>query len=248
MILLPTLNRIEKLKNFVGSMLATKTSSPGLVITDHADYEMNKASYEALELPLGWEILQTTAISMGDKCREAWPLVKSAAWVMITNDDHFAVTPEWDKKLLAKLDGTNFTSANDRWLSPSKATTATAWSVPLLETLGWPIYPPCLQHLFIDDLWENLGRATGCWRPVMSAVVEHHHVLNGRGKDDETHQKVYSPKAWDHDKAVFDNFMKYDFADCVEKIKKLQNKTPSQRWNPKVEGKSNGLLEDKKGN
>lgn len=244
MILLPTLNRIEKLTNFLKSVFDTQTLSPGLILVDKEDFEKNKNGYSNVKIPDNWEIVQTDAITMGDKCREIWPRVKDCEWVMLVNDDHFCVTPKWDQILISKLDGTNFVSANDRWISPAKATTATAWSMPLLNALGWPIYPPGLKHLFIDDLHEQLGKATGCWRPVMSAVVEHHHVLNGKGAMDQTHQKVYSQKSWDNDRAVFENIMKHDFADCVAKIQKLQNCLPASRYNPKVE-RSNGLLKDK---
>lgn len=245
--LLPTLNRLEKLQTFLNSAIATRTSTPGRILVDMDDYDANREAYEALRMPSGWRVVDGDGVTMGDKCRESVLLDDlEQEWVGILNDDHFCVTACWDQRLIAKLDGTNFVSANDRWIAPTKATTATAWSMPLLRALGWPIYPPGLQHLFIDDLWENLGRATGCWRPVMSAVVEHHHVLNGRGKDDDTHQKVYAPKAWDHDRAIFDNFMKYDFADCVEKIKKLQNKPPAERYNPLVRGKDYGQGKDQK--
>jgi hypothetical protein len=138
----------------------------------------------------------------------------------------------WDVKLRDRLDGKNFVSSNDRWMAPMKAATATAWSMPLLEALGWPIYPPGLQHLFIDDIFEAIGRGAGCWRICMDVVVEHRHVLNGRGAKDETHDKVYSQKAWDRDHATFELFMKHDFQEVIKKVQALQGDIPMQRWNP----------------
>ncbi len=235
--LLPTLNRIEKLRAFLMSAKAAGTVTPGLVLIDKEDYSINRRDYDDLEaayMPDGWAFYITDAVSMGDKCREAFGagMVVGCDWVGILNDDHYVVTPNWDKLLIAKLDGKNFVSANDRWVAPTKATTATVWSKPLLDILGWPIYPPGLQHLFIDDLWEHLGRQTGCWRVAMNVVVEHRHVIKDPKIEDDTHRKVYNQKSWDMDKAIFDNFMKHDFNLVVQKIKDFQNYLPQQSYNP----------------
>lgn len=235
MILLPTLDRIKKLKTFMKSATDAKTSSPGMVLVDTNDYIKNEIEYrdmEAHHFPKGFKIHITEAKTMGGKCREIWPRVKDCDWVMIVNDDHFIVTPEWDKLLVGALNGKNFASSNDRWMSPMKAATATAWSMPLLNALGWPIYPPDLQHLFIDDAFEHLGRATGCWRICMNVIVEHHHVIKDPSITDATHDKVYNQRSWDMDKAVFDNFMKHDFAAAVERIKALQDLVPNQSTVP----------------
>lgn len=228
----PTLNRVEKLKNFIESAIAAETTTPGLLLIDHQDWAFNEKAYKELPLIPGWQFRLTKGVTMGEKVREVWHEVEHRNWVGILNDDHHIVTKHWDLKMLNKLDGKNFVSANDRWVAPRKATTATLWSMDLLKCLGWPIFPPGLHHLYIDDLWENLGRQTGCWRPIMSVVVEHHHVYAGRAEEDDTHRKVYSQKAWDTDTATFQNFMKHDFEAAVAKIKVFQDKLPGQRYKP----------------
>lgn len=249
--LLPTLDRIDKLKVFLETAKIAKTCTPGMVLVDEEDMTKNKEHYEVLDLPNNWIVMVTKAITMGDKVREVWPSVVNyrSRWVGLLNDDHYIVTPEWDRILVSALDGKNFTSSNDRRMAPMKAATATAWSMDLLNAVGWPIYPPELKHLFIDDVWENLGRMTGCWRVCMNAVVEHKHVLFGTGSRDETHNKVYGAefpqkpgRLWDMDKAVFENFMKHDFNDVVQKIKKLQDRPRHQTFNPNYSKRSIGLL------
>lgn len=240
--LLPTLNRTEKLKNLFEASIKTEVSTPCLVIVDHKDWEENKDKYEALALPKSWEYRQTASRTMGDKIREVWPEVvrRGRKWVGVLNDDHHPMTNKWDRVLLEMLDGKNFTSANDRsprtFLMP---VTATAWSMDLLKAIEWPIYPPGLTHLFIDDVWRDLGRACGCWRIETRAVVMHNHVLFGTGVKDETHNVVYgeefpqkSSRMWDHDKAIYENFMKHDFPQTVEKIKRFQNHIQGQRFSP----------------
>ncbi len=238
--LLPTLNRIEKLKAFLKSAQDTGVTTPGRVVIDKGDFATHQEAYVEINnslLPPSWALEITDAVSMGDKCREVIPKLKpETQWVGLLNDDHFCVTKEWDKLLIAKLDGQNFVSANDRTVNAFRLpVTATAWSMPLLQSLGWPIYPPFLQHLFIDNIWLDFGRAAGCWRMVASAVVEHNHVLHGKGADDETHQKVYNKESWQKDEQGYLAFKNSpDFNLAVQKIKQFQGYSPGQQWNPKV--------------
>ncbi len=224
MILLPTLNRPDQLRQFLDSAIKAKTASPGMVIVDNEDNVKNGEAYEELLIKveqLGWNYAFTDAVSMGDKIREVWPKVTENPdryWVCVLNDDHRIVTEYWDKKLITHLDGANFVSCNDRWAAPMKAAGATIWSIDLLKHLDWPIYPPKLQHLFIDDLWEKVGRSSGCWKVLMNVVVEHHHAMKGESPQDETYRKVYAKTAWDADQAIFNAFMQNDFQKTVEKI------------------------------
>lgn len=240
--LLPTLNRTEKLKTFLKSALDMETTCPGRILIDQNDFTQHQKEYVELNnefLPNGWALEITQAVTMGDKCREYIPKLKpETTWVGLLNDDHFCASKHWDQKLIAKLDGKNYVSANDRTLNAFRLpVTATAWSMPLLRHLGWPIYPPFLQHLFIDNLWLELGKATGCWRMVASAIVEHHHVLHGKAQEDETHRKTYNQEAWAHDQQNHEMFMKTDFPAVVQKIKQFQDFLPGGEWNPKVSNK-----------
>ncbi len=233
--LLPTLNRIKKLQTFLNSAIENETSTPGLILVDEKDLDAHVAEYSSLKMPSNWDIFMTgDAITMGDKIRKVWPHLTNENWVGLLNDDHFIATKNWDQKLLKKLDGKNFIHANDNWRCPTIATTATVWSKPLLDCVDWPIYPPGLNHLYIDDLWTNLGKATGCWRPVMSVIVEHHHALKGEMEQDETFHKVYDDyfAGNSRDTSVYELFMKHDFAPTVQKIKAFQDELPGQRYKP----------------
>lgn len=229
MTLLPTLNRVKLLRNFLESAVDAKTSTPGLIIVDHEDYKKNVKAYCDMVRPPNWVFVETDAITMGDKIREVWPRVKDCKWVNLLNDDHFIRTKEWDKKLIAKLDGTNFVTCNDNWMSPTKAAGATMWSMGLLNAVGIPIYPKGMQHLFIDDTWEAIGRATGTWHVDHSVLIEHHNQLKTPGQRDDTFNKVYGDGAdltkgphWENDQKVHVDFMTNDFPQIRNKIRKLR--------------------------
>jgi len=226
MTLLPTRRRPELLTQFLKSALEAETSTPGMVIVDKKDWKENEDVYEDIRqhLPKDWDYWVVGVESMSDKIRWVWPHLKESKWVNVLNDDHVIVTKNWDTKLLKYLNGHNFVTCNDRWMAPQKATGATIWSMPLLEAVGFPIYPTGLQHLFIDDVWEKIGKSTGCWHIEMSVIILHKHAIKGESDKDETYFKIYNKKAWDYDTEHFEHFMKDEFRDVVKKVIALESK------------------------
>lgn len=233
MTLLPTLNRISLLKKFVDSLNWAETTTPGLIIVDEQDYIKNEKGYNEVlgMIPENWAFTLTKAVKMGDKIREVWQQVldSGCSWVNLLNDDHVIKTKYWDKKLLQRVDGTNFVTCNDGWMSPAKAAGATIWSMELLKAIDVPIYLPGMQHLFIDDLWENIGRSTGCWDIDHSVLIEHHNQLKTPDQRDSTFYEVYGKgpdmtqnEMWKNDNKIFTDFMQKDYIHVRNKIRKLR--------------------------
>lgn len=231
MTLLPTLNRIKLLENFLRSAIECNTTSPGLIIVDKNDWAKNEVAYKALQLPNGWEFFLSESVKMGDKIREAYPeaIKRGAKWINILNDDHEIKTQNWDQILEKKLDGTNFVTCQDKWMSPYKAAGATMFSLGLIEAVGFPIYPPGMKHLFIDDLWETIGRGTGVWDIDHSVTIEHHNQLKTPDKRDSTFTEVYGRDSdltknelWKNDEKVFHDFLRNDYINVRNKIRKLR--------------------------
>lgn len=195
--LVPSRRRITKLRNFLHSAIDAETSTPGIVIVDNQDYMDNRAAYDRMEMPPGWKFVMTEAVGMGPKIRQVWDAhVKGGLWVGILNDDHFIVTKGWDVRLINQLNGKNFLTCNDRWNAPQRAAGATVFSMPLMEAFGFPMFPEGIDHLGIDDVFETIGKNTGCWEVDMSVIVEHHHAFKNPDLVDETHKAVYSGQPW----------------------------------------------------
>lgn len=234
MTLLPTLNRLKLLERFLDSAVACNTTSPGLVIVDENDWIKNQDKYQSLTMPKDWGYLISKGVKMGDKCREAWEnVIKSGSeWVCLLNDDHIIKTKNWDQILSKHIDGTNFISCNDGWMSPYKAAGATMFSVKLLEELDLPIYPPKMKHLFIDDFWEAIGRGNGIWEIDHSVLIEHHNQLRTPTERDSTFYEVYGrnqdltqSELWKHDEQVYKDFMRTEYLTVRDKIRKLRGMT-----------------------
>ena len=226
--LIPSRNRKDLLTKFLQSAVDANTTTDGLILIDEEDWE--KTDYKSISKPESYRFEVTHGKTMGDKIREIWPKVKDYKSVCLLNDDHFIKTKDWDKKVQTKIFGYNFVSTEDNWRSPQKASGATVWSMELLETLGWPIYPPGMIHLFIDDLWEYLGKMTGCWNVDHSVTVEHHHPLSGKNPADQTFVDTYggvvpqnfpSSPTWQNDQAVYVDIRRNHSIEIGNKIRKL---------------------------
>lgn len=222
LILLPTLNRPVLLKRFIDSYVETKAEVPVWILVDETD-----KSYDGISTPDQIKFINTgPAVTMGDKCRYVWDDVKKdiPEWTGLLNDDHVCITPEWDKKVEALIDGTNMVSTNDGyWNFGTNVVGCTAWSMPLLESAGFPIFPRNLQHYFIDNIWKAIGDATGCWTETMTVNIEHRHVFRGLMEADDTFRKVNDQKATAYCQKEAEYFMQHDLAEVVERIKKLRS-------------------------
>ena len=238
--LVPSRRRPELLKNFIQSVVDTETTTDGLVIIDKKDYADNELAYlEIAKLfPGGWKykVTEPEVVTMADKLKRVWGDLDDYRAVNLLNDDHYIITKGWDQKLLAGIKGWNFITCNDNWMSPRKAAGATVWSKDLLDRVGWPIYPPGMTHLFIDDLWEAIGRATGCWEIDHSVTIEHRHPLKKESPVDDTFVKTYGSgpdltkgELWQRDQQVYADILRDDLADIVDKVRGMAGLIPIKR-------------------
>lgn len=207
--LLPSRGRPASLARFFDAYRHTGGSTPGVVLVSQWD----QPNYGGIDLPLGWSLAVTNHESQGDKLAEIWDQVKDCAWLGLIGDDCVPMTPGWDKALLDALDGANFVSCNDDWLAPHRAANCWVMSGELVRRVGY-IFPPGLQHLFVDDVWETIGRETRCWACRMDILVKHQHVLAGQAAADDTHRLVYGSDTsdtgaglWPQDGATYQRWL-----------------------------------------
>ncbi len=228
-VLLPTLNRIELVKQFFQSYKDTGADCAGYLLVDEADYKKNSKGYAEISakyLPQDWILRNTKdAVSMGDKVRFVFPEIKHFKAVGLLNDDHYCVTREWDKKVERMLDGTNMVSTNDgNWNFGFNVVGLTAWSMGLLEACGFPIFPPGIDHWFIDNVWKAIGESTGCWLETMKVNIEHRHAFIGKMPQDETFKVSQNQEKAQSAMRAFEKFMKEDFKDVCARITAMRSK------------------------
>lgn len=220
--ILPTRGRIDNLRRFLTSARETATDTPGWVLVNRDELRRKRAQYDqAMKLaPPGWSIKPVTAKCYGDALRYIWKDIKDMDWVGLVSDDLVPVSSKWDVQLLSGIGGWNFISTNDGWqanadIMKGRMHGATVWSGNLLRAVGW-LMPPDLRHIFHDDVWETLGRETGCWSVRMDIMVKHlHEALQGiRGPTMDPTSDL-----WRHDQTIYETWRIAEKDGAVQRIK-----------------------------
>lgn len=181
--LVPTRGRVESnLPRLLNAIRDMRTTTAGYIVVDQDDYGANVEAYDTLDLPERWTLYVVPGGGSGvafEQARAAlW--MDDQQWIGFLSDDLIPETPEWDVKTLAWLAPFAMVSTNDGAFAPKRFNGATVWGADYVRALGY-VYPPGLKHMFIDDIHEELGRATGLWHCEMSIMVRHyHHSFHGR--------------------------------------------------------------------
>lgn len=213
--LLPTRNRIENMKRILRAFREVGISTPGIVLVNQDELNSRREEYAALDLPSGWVVTGVDADCMHGALRAIYPVVRNAKFIGLLQDDLVPGTPGWDTSLIRQLAGWNVVCAYDG--KTNRMHGAIAWSPQLIEALGY-IYPGT-KHLYGDDVWETLGAETGCMK-IDPSVITAHHNQTYSATPDETAKSIVGHT--DHDKAVFEAWMKDGKEDAVAKIKALK--------------------------
>ena len=194
--LLPTRRRIEKLKRF----FEVPPSTPGVLLVQSEELAELSSQYSSLPLPAGWSVLPTTSDGLGDKCREVWPAVSKLDWVGLGCDDLRPKTPGWDTKLISHINGRNIVTCDDGVQHEARMSGITVFSGELLRTMGY-MFPPHFWHTYVDNVWEDIGRLSGCWTYVPDVLVTHDHPFRNQKIDpaqaDDTTYKSYGQQERD---------------------------------------------------
>lgn len=223
--LLPTRNRPHNLRRFFDNCTLVGLSTMGLVVVNSDDYAANLEEYRKVRLPKGWGFYLVTASCLNEalKAVEADGVLDELAWVGLLGDDNVPVSPDWDTILIGALTGWNVVSCNDGWQAPRRMTGATLFSGAWLRAVGGlPL--DGARHLFLDDRWETVGRATDSWHVRMDVLVRHIHPMHPEDNLalDDGYARAYEKSNWDNDERAFKCWKEQELDGCVERVNALK--------------------------
>jgi hypothetical protein len=140
-----------------------------------------------------------------------------ASW----GDDHVPRTYGWDLALVEALDalGTGFAYGNDGYQG-ERIPTACAMTSDIVSTLGW-MTPPGLAHLYVDNVWKDLGTDLDRIRYLPDVLIEHMHPSIGKAEWDPLTRDANTPQKGAADKAAYEAWCANDRAADVEKLRAL---------------------------
>lgn len=104
-------------------------------------------------------------------------------------DDHRPRTPQWDRIIYETVinRGTGVYYGNDLLQGPALPT-AVAMTGDIIGALGY-MSPPGLIHLFLDNAWKDIGKATRL-NYLPNVVIEHMHPVAKKAEWDAGYTEV----------------------------------------------------------
>lgn len=125
-------------------------------------------------------------------------------------DDHRPRTSGWDETVHARLGQLNSepgVAYGDDLIHGPNLPTAAFVSASLVSKMGWMV-PPGLVHMYLDNFWLELGRATRL-HYMADVVFEHLHPLVGKAAWTPQYEEA---NGWmGHDGAEYHRFMQEDW-------------------------------------
>jgi hypothetical protein len=225
--LLPTRRRVEIVKRFFAKAVANGMTHPGRILVAEAELAELWSQYDSIELPHGWEIVGSPFDSICETTRGALPLYRDLDWVGTVTDDVVPETSGWEAKLLEWQDGRTIVSCDDGSQAPKRMAGAIIWPISVFRAVGYWV-PSGFKHCFVDDLWETLGRETGCWRVRMDVMVRHLHPFGAGGVQDDTHFHSYRSDKWENDSALYDDWKLYHKDKAIARLRSFLAQTQKE--------------------
>lgn len=141
------------------------------------------------------------------------------AYLGFMGDDHLPRTTGWDAAVLEALDSPapRIVYGNDLLQGPNLPTAVFLQS-HLVRALGF-MAPPVLQHLYADNFWLELGRATGGLVYLDGTVIEHVHPIAGKTAWDAGYQEVNSRDVDTRDRTAWLDWSAREFPLAMARVR-----------------------------
>lgn len=214
-----THQRPDRCLTTLKACIETGIKTPGIVVVNGGE---QPAEYDEClnHLPKNWEMIRLPKdMTMGEAVRWCYEEFPGLPWYGQLCDDNVPVTPGWDTALVEAAGTDSIASCNDGWQAPNRMHSATVWGGDLLRQIGY-WFPKGFNHMYIDDVWETLGRTSGKWRCLMAYLVRHdHHGVTG--KIDPSYEKSFG--FLEPDRLRFEEWVKNEYAVDLAKIGGAKN-------------------------
>lgn len=226
-VFVPTRGRPQQLVDFASNFDQTKTSSATKVVFVVDEDDRDLARYKAKNAER-WDIFvaPTTRRGMVGALNAAFNDYRERGAlgfaVGFQGDDHRPRTVGWDTRYLDVLQdlGTGLVYGNDLYQGPTMPTQI-AFTTDIALAVGY-MSPPELDHLCVDVVWREWGKAIDRYVYLDDVIVEHMHPLAGKAKNDKEYRAVNSTLMARHDNDAYLMYMERGrFTEDVGRIKMM---------------------------
>ncbi|HZL94490.1 MAG TPA: hypothetical protein VFB99_12620, partial [Vicinamibacterales bacterium] len=158
--------------------------------------------------------------SMGGALRAAQAeVIGDATSVGMIGDDNRFRTPGWDVILDTHLTERIGVAYGDDGFQHERL--PTSWWVSRKLVDVFPLAPPMLTHLYMDNWWKSLGEGAGCLRYFPDIDIEHLHPIAGKAPDDPTYRRGNSRVNINHDRDAFRRWERRERVNDVRRARSI---------------------------
>jgi len=137
-------------------------------------------------------------------------------YIGFMGDDHRPRSKGWDTDVVQALKDHNVVYGNDL-IWGEGLPTAVFIRAEVVRKLGY-MAPPTLTHLYLDNFWLELGKATSI-KYLPQVIIEHLHPSAGKGEWTDSYLEVNDPALYLKDQLAFEDYMREQFAKDLEKLR-----------------------------
>lgn len=227
LILTPTRGRPENARRLLDAFVATKSLDSTSLIFCLDEDDDKLPEYTAVFRDEKYDDCAWFGFALGQRMRLGPTLNHYATCYAPTydmigfmGDDHCPRTYGWDERFHNVLEGvgTGVVYGNDL-IQGERLCTEMVMSTNIITKLGYMV-PPGLVHLFIDNAWYALGRATTLTY-VDDVIIEHVHPCAGVVAWDDLYAEVNSSVQWTADEAAFKTWERDELPRVYELLRSL---------------------------
>lgn len=212
MLIVPTRGRPDKVIELIGALRATMSKNTTRVVFACDDDDPKLEEYRAIDWDQDFRISMVTAerLRMGGTLNK-WAVTYAHDHDVVgfMGDDHRPRTRGWDYRIEGILTAYPGVAYGNDLLQGRRLATASFISSKYILKLGY-YSPPKQIHLFLDNFWMELGKATNL-HYFDDIIIEHMHYSNGKSLQDEMYAEVNSSEMYKHDEDEFRKYMKEEW-------------------------------------
>lgn len=185
--LVPSYKRPQRLQKLLSSIKEHGVKTKGLVLLSSDD----DTEYGGLTVPDGWGVVKLQDATEGRNAvlNQYFKDFPNYGWYGLLEDDMVVRTPDWDVKLVQGCPSYGFSTANDKWLAPSRARGAKVLDGDLVRAMGG-MAPEGTKHSFLHEMHEDIGANFRCWNYLPEVVVEEEHANNNKAPVDDGYKRT----------------------------------------------------------
>lgn len=190
---------------------STGGTLPVMLILDTDD----APKYKELALPDQWAVHVGDHKPMLYRLMEAFEVVRGQPFYGFIGDDALPLTPGWDRAL---RDSAGYWGIAYAWDGIQNEKQVSHWVVggKLAEAVGY-FSPPGLKHLYIDNVWTEIGKALGCLKYHEEIKIEHLHFSNYKSEWDDTYH-LHGQYAG-QDRELFDVWRNGELEEIIKRVR-----------------------------